>query len=90
MAEPNTNADPLRTHWAKTKALMVKVLIVWFFFAFGIHVFAGYLNQFVFLGFPLGWYMAAQGSLIVFVVLVFWFARRQNQIDVRFGMAEDE
>ena len=69
---------------------MVKVLAVWLFFAFGVQFFAGYLNQFVFLGFPLGWYMAAQGSLIVFVVLVFWFARRQDQIDSRFGMAEDE
>ena len=34
--------------------------------------------------------MAAQGSLIVFVVLIFWFAHRQNQIDEEFGVAEDD
>lgn len=69
---------------------MVTVLLIWFVFSFGIHFFADTLNQFVFLDFPLGWYMAAQGSLIVFVALVFWFAYRQNKIDAKYGVAEDE
>jgi putative solute:sodium symporter small subunit len=47
------------------------------------------MNNIVILGFPLGFYMAAQGSLIVFVVLIFWFAARQNAIDEEFGVAED-
>ena len=47
------------------------------------------LNNVVILGFPLGYYMAAQGSLIVFVILIFWFASRQNAIDEEFGVAED-
>jgi putative solute:sodium symporter small subunit len=47
------------------------------------------LNSIVIFGFPLGFYMAAQGSLIVFVVLIFWFSHRQNQIDEDAGMAED-
>ena len=48
------------------------------------------LNGASFLGFPLGFYMAAQGSLIVFVVLIFWFARTQDKIDREFGVAEDD
>jgi putative solute:sodium symporter small subunit len=40
--------------------------------------------------FPLGFYMAAQGSLIVFVVQLFVFARQQERIDRECGMAEDE
>ena len=90
MAEQDTDADRRKAHWARTKALMSTVMLIWFGFAFAIHFFADDLNRFVFLGFPLGWYMAAQGSLIVFVALVFWFARRQNRIDARFGVAEDE
>ena len=35
-------------------------------------------------------YMAAQGSLVVFVVLIFWFARAQDKIDRECGMAEDD
>jgi putative solute:sodium symporter small subunit len=34
--------------------------------------------------------MSAQGSLIIFVVLIFWFARRQHSIDVEHGAAEDD
>lgn len=68
---------------------MITALIIWFLFSFVIHFFAPSLNQVVILGFPLGFYMAAQGSLIVFVVLIFWFASRQNAIDEEFGVAED-
>lgn len=76
-------------HWARTRSLMWVCLIVWAIFSFGIHFFVGMLNGITFLGFPLGFYMAAQGSLIVFVVLIFWYAGRQNAIDEEFGAAED-
>ena len=79
-----------QAHWAKTRSLMYTVLVIWFVFSFIIHFFAPSLNSIVILGFPLGFYMAAQGSLIIFVILIFWFAARQNQIDVEFGVAEDE
>ena len=77
-------------HWAKTKNLTIIVLVLWFVFAVLVHWFANALNSFSFLGFPLGFYMAAQGSLIAFVVLIFWFAYRQNKIDEEFGVAEDQ
>jgi len=65
-------------------------LAIWAFFSFVIHFFVNSLNAIVILGFPLGYYMAAQGSLIVFVALLFWFARRQDSIDREFGVAEEE
>jgi len=68
-------------HWEKTRNLMFIVLGLWFFFSFVIHFFVVQLNSIVILGFPLGFYMAGQGSLIAFVVMLFWFARRQNRID---------
>lgn len=77
-------------HWTKTKNLTIVVLVIWFIFSFGVHWFADALNSMSFLGFPLGFYMAAQGSLIIFVVLIFWLANRQNKIDEEFGVAEDE
>jgi putative solute:sodium symporter small subunit len=43
----------------------------------------------VIIGFPLGFYMAAQGSLIIFVILIFWFAKKQNQIDEEAGLHEE-
>ncbi len=76
--------------WSKTRGLMVSVLIVWFFFAFVIHVFVDALNNITILGFPLGFLMAAQGSVIAFVVIIFWFANRQDAIDTEHGVAEDQ
>jgi putative solute:sodium symporter small subunit len=77
-------------HWAKTKSLTFTVLVIWFIFSFVVHWFADSLNSFSFLGFPLGFYMAAQGSLAIFVVLTFWLAYRQGKIDEEYGVAEDE
>ena len=65
-------------------------LAIWFVFSFVVHWFADALNGASFLGFPLGFYMAAQGSLFIFVVLIFWFARTQDRIDRECGMAEDD
>lgn len=76
-------------HWARTRRLMWTCLILWAIFSFVIHFFVSALNTITFLGFPLGFYMAGQGSLIVFVVLIFWYASRQNGIDEEFGLAED-
>ncbi|MCY3768179.1 MAG: DUF4212 domain-containing protein [Gammaproteobacteria bacterium] len=77
------------THWNRTKRLMIVTLVIWFVFSFVVHWFANALNSISFLGFPLGFYMAAQGSEIIFVVLIFWFARMQHKIDQDTGFAEE-
>jgi putative solute:sodium symporter small subunit len=43
-----------------------------------------------FLGYPLAYYMTAQGSLLAFVIIIFWFANRQEKIDEEFGFGEKE
>ncbi len=79
-------------HWTRTRNLMFVHLGVWLFFGYIIHMFVKVLNQFTVpvLGFPLGFYMAAQGSLIVFVVMLFVFAKQQDKIDREHGVAEDD
>ena len=70
--------------------LMFEHLGVWFFFGYSPPV-RQQLNTSPFiLGIPLGFYMAAQGSLIVFVVMLFVFARQQDKIDREHGVAEDD
>ena len=68
---------------------MWTILFIWFLASFVVHMFAIQLNQIVIAGFPLGFYMAAQGALIIFVILCFWNASAQNKIDEEFGVAED-
>ncbi|NKC33008.1 DUF4212 domain-containing protein [Roseomonas sp. BU-1] len=76
-------------YWARTSGLMWTMLAIWAVAGFGVHLFATSLNTITVFGFPLGFYMAAQGSLIIFVVSLFWFARKQNAIDEEFGVEEE-
>jgi putative solute:sodium symporter small subunit len=69
---------------------MLLMMGLWVFFGFIVHFFVGSLNGIRIAGFPLGFYMASQGSLIVFVVMLFWFANAQDKIDRETGVAEDE
>jgi putative solute:sodium symporter small subunit len=89
--EPAAAIDPAvaRAYWKRTSNLMWLMLAIWFFAGFFVHLFAPSLNAIHVLGFPLGFYMAAQGSLIIFVAQLFWFARKQNAIDQEFGVAEE-
>lgn len=86
MATDNAQRE---AHWHRTRNLMFVHLAIWFTFAFIVHWFAPQLNKFSFLGFPVGFYMAAQGSLAVFVIQLFFFVKQQDKIDRETGMSED-
>jgi putative solute:sodium symporter small subunit len=90
MAQSSSSRD--EAHWQATTRLMFTHLGVWVFFGYIIHMFVKPLNNIIIpiLGFPLGFYMAAQGSLIIFVVMLFMFAKQQDRIDRQFGVAEDD
>ena len=75
-------------HWEKTRGLMVLTLVIWFVFGYLIFMFGSSLNEGSFLCYPLAYYMCAQGSIVAFVVLIFWFANRQEKIDEEFGFSE--
>jgi putative solute:sodium symporter small subunit len=76
--------------WQKTWNLMIVALTIWAFFAFVIHIFVSQLNQIVIFGFPLGFYMAAQGSLIVYVLIIWYYARRMGKLDQEYDVAEGD
>ena len=78
-----------RQHWVKTRNLTIVILIFWAIFSFVLPWNAHALNSIKFIGFPLGFYFTAQGSLIAFVLLIViqnWF---QDKIDDAYGMHED-
>ncbi len=77
-------------YWQRTSTLMWIMMGLWIFFSFIVHMFVTPLNGIKIAGFPLGFYMASQGSLIIFVVMLFWFAKAQDKIDREEGVAEEE
>ena len=77
-------------HWAKTKGHMFVTLVLWFFFSIVLFMFGTELNTMSFLGYPLAYYMTAQGSLLAFVIMLFWTTAKQEKIDEEFGYGERE
>ena len=81
--------DKLKRHWERTRNLTIVVLAFWFVFSFVVHWFAASLNSMTIMGFPLGYYFAVQGSLAIFVILIFVQNWKQDQIDDEAGVGEE-
>jgi putative solute:sodium symporter small subunit len=66
--------------WARTKNLMLVMLGLWIFYFLAVHIFITALNKVTvpIFALPLGYYLAVQGSLVVFLVTLFWFGRKQG------------
>ena len=77
-------------YWSATLALLTKVLVIWFVVSYlaGI-LLAPALNNILLGGYPLGFWFAQQGSIYVFVILIFWYAKKMGEIDRQFGVEED-
>lgn len=83
-------SDSSQGYWKATLGLLTKVLIVWFLVSFGAGIlFADWLNNFHLGGYPLGFWFAQQGSIYVFIALIFWYAKKMGEIDRRFDVHED-
>jgi putative solute:sodium symporter small subunit len=77
-------------YWRYNARLTTILIVIWFVVTFIISgIMAGWLNQFTFLGFPLGYYMAAQGSLAIFVIEIAVYAYLMNKKDVEYGIVEE-
>lgn len=73
----------------QTRALMLASLALLLCIALGVPLLADLLTGFSFLGYPLGYAITGKGILFALVILLFWFARRQNAIDQAQQAAED-
>jgi putative solute:sodium symporter small subunit len=79
------------SYWQYNIRLTLVLLVIWFVTAYIVSgLLAGWLNQFTFLGFPLGYYMAAQGSLAIFVIEIAVYAYLMNKKDREYGIVEVE
>lgn len=77
-------------YWKATLGLITKVLVIWFVSSFGLGIiFSEAMNNISLGGYPLGFWFAQQGSIYIFVGLIFWYARKMGQIDRKFDVHED-
>ena len=81
--------DPLRAYWRRNLRYVAILLAVWFAVSFGASIlFVDALNQFRIGRAPLGFWMAQQGSIYVFVVLIFVYVWLMNRLDRKYGVEE--
>ena len=81
--------DNLRRYWRKNLRLTGLLLALWFGVSFGVSYCARELS-FNFFGWPFSFWMAAQGSLVVYCVIVWFYAQYMEKLDLEHGVQESE
>ena len=78
------NAD---TYWKSNLKIVSVLLSVWFFISFGCGIlFVDYLDQFRFGGFKLGFWIAQQGAILVFVALIYIYIYLMDKLDDKYNL----
>ena len=91
MAEPDSPQERRQAYWRENLTIMAVLLIVWFVVSYLLSiVFVDDLNEYTLGGFPLGFWIAEQGSLYVFVALIFIYVWLMNRLDRKYGLEETE
>ncbi len=79
-----------RSYWNDNLRLVGLCLAIWFLVSFGFGILLlDVLNRIEIGGFPLGFWFAQQGSIYVFIALIFFYAWRMSAIDKYHGVDED-
>ena len=77
-------------YWRANLRLLAACMIIWFVSSYGFGILlVDWLNQVRIGGFKLGFWFAQQGSIYVFVALIFFYAWRMNKLDREFDVHED-
>lgn len=77
-----------KDYWRKNLRITAILLVIWFVVTFVVSYYARELSSIAFFGFPLGFYMGAQGSLIIYVAIIWFYARYMNALDKEYGVRE--
>jgi len=77
-------------YWKANVSLILKLLVIWFSVPFlGGIIFVDILNKISIGGYPLGFWIAQQGSIYTFVVLIFYYAKKMSDLDDKFAKGDD-
>ena len=80
-----------KAYWRSNLKYLFILLSIWFVVSYGCGIlFREELNQFSLGGFKLGFWFAQQGSIYVFVILIFVYVRLMNKLDKKYGYNEDK
>jgi putative solute:sodium symporter small subunit len=78
-----------RVYWQKNLRITSILLLIWFVVTFVVGFYARELD-FTFFGWPFSFWMGAQGSLVVYCLIIWFYASYMNKLDEEAGVNEDE
>ncbi len=79
-----------KQYWQKNLRLTGILLVLWFIVTFVIGYYARELQSITIIGFPFSFYMGAQGSLIIYVAIIWYYAHVMNKLDQEYGVHEGD
>ena len=79
-----------KEYWQRNLRMTTFLFAVWFVVTFVVSFFARELSGLTIFGFPLGFYMGAQGALVIYVLIVWYYARYMNALDKEYNAHEGE
>ena len=83
------NKELAESYWKENLSIMLKLLAVWFVVSYGAGIlFIEQLNAITFMGFKLGFWFAQQGSMYVFIALIFVYVKKMNDLDKKYNVEE--
>ncbi|WP_295984218.1 DUF4212 domain-containing protein [uncultured Algibacter sp.] len=81
-----TDKEKAKAYWKENIRYVLILMFIWFIVSFGAGILLkDALNSFKIRGFKLGFWFAQQGSMYVFVVLIFVYVRLMNKLDKKYG-----
>lgn len=81
--------DNLNRYWSRTRRITALLMAVWLVVTFVVAYFARELS-FAFFGWPFSWWVAAQGALLVYLLIVVFYVYYMNRLDREHGVAEEK
>ena len=79
-----------KEYWSRNLRITAVLLAIWFVVTFVVGYFARDVFSFNFFGWPFSFWMGAQGSLVVYVIIIWYYARYMNNLDREYGVDEGE
>ena len=86
-----SHSPQAKAYWKENIRIVISLLSIWFVVSFGMAImFVDVLDNIRFFGFKFGFWMAQQGSIFCFVILIFVYVYKMNKLDHKYGVDEDQ
>ena len=86
----NSKSSKINAYWKENIRIVLSLLSVWFLVSFGMSIlFVDYLDNFRFFGFKLGFWMAQQGAIYFFLVIIFVYVYKMKNLDRKYDVDDN-